>query len=111
MRTIDIDLSSEMGSEFLDGIIRVGENDSTKLSAKILSDWEGYTYSIISQLNENIPITSDDLTPVDGVIEYVIPSTLTTEKGLLKVQVIASDIDGIIMKSAVFGIKVFGSIS
>lgn len=110
MRDIVIDLADISSTLYSDTVIRQGENKASRLVITLDSEFTGYSYKIKSQVNEATPFISTELTPVLGVIEYVITNALTTDKGNLRMELQAYDVSETLIKTKVFNFKVTVSI-
>lgn len=110
MREIVIDMTSNRTAVYNDTIIRQGENLATQLAIKLSKDFLGYNYALLFQLNESTPVLSGSLTATDGVVGYIIGNPLTQASGRLKMELQAYDVDGSVVKSAVYILQVIPSL-
>lgn len=110
MREIVLNLNSTDKALYNDTLIRQGENKASKLKIILTEDFIGYNYNLLFQVNDEIPITSDVLTVIDGVIEYEILNSITNKDGQLKIELNAFDDYGILIKSATTVLKIIKSL-
>ena len=52
----------------------------------IPDDMLGYQYLLVFKINNETPIVTTELTPVDDVITYDVTNTLTSKSGELKIE-------------------------
>lgn len=110
MRTITFSTNDTPKSVFADSAIRFGENLATRLDITIADDFKGYDYYIEFKLNEQTPVITGQLVPVNDVISYVITNALTSAVGSLKLEIQAYSEGGYLQKTATFWIPVKSAI-
>ena len=111
MRDILIDLNAFDKNETYNGnIIREGENKASRFLITLSPEFTGYSYKLKFKLNDNTPLLSEDLVPVDGVITYEITNANTFEIGTLKTELQAYNVDNVLIKSAIIFLKITESV-
>ena len=92
--------------------IRQGENLASRLNITLSDDFLGYTYNLLFKLNDKPPVLTEPLTSdEDNIINYILTNAVTSEAGILQVELQASDpVTGLLAKSAICRLKVIDSI-
>lgn len=111
MRKITIDLNSISNYAVFDNTIRQGENLATQIEFILSSEFIGYKYLMIFQLNNKTPVLTPEIIPVGDKVSYVITNAVTNEPGTLRVELHAYDDTGILIKTVYVNLRVAQSIS
>jgi len=106
MRDIAITLTSEDKQLYYNAVIREFENRASQLLITLDTEFTGYTYKVLFQLNDNLPFITPEIVPVDGVLTVILTNQMTFEAGNLKVELQAYNVDGYLAKSAIVVLKV-----
>lgn len=110
MRIIQFATNDKLNDIYKNTIIRQGENLATRLEITLDSEFIGYDYSLLCQLNEDTPILSESLIPVDNVIIFDIKNPLTKDCGSLKLELQCLAEGNTIVKTAKFSFRVLESL-
>ena len=111
MRKITIDLNSISQLAIFNNTVRQGENLATQIEFILDSDFAGYKYLMLLQLNNKAPVSTSELIPVDGKGSYILTNATTNETGTLRVELHAYDDTGALIKTAYINLKVAQSIN
>jgi hypothetical protein len=111
MRKITIDLNSISNYAYFDNVIRQGENLGTEIEFVLSSEFTGYKYLMLFQLNNKTSVSTSELTPADNKVSYVLTNAVTNESGTLRVELHAYNDTGSLIKTAVANFKVSQSIN
>lgn len=113
MRDILVDLNIlDTKVIFSENYIKEGENKASNLVIILSPEFidVAYSYKIKFKLNDNIPVLTEDLVPVDDVINYTLTNVNTFELGSLRCEVQAYDIENTLMKSATITLNIIESV-
>ena len=114
MRQIIMNLGSSDSYLFYGEHLRQGEHLAAELVVNLNEEFQGYRYLLVFQLNENEPVYTEELFPIENKLSYPIVKELLTEPGTLKVELQAFEEitpDNIkIIKSAITKLKVAESL-
>jgi hypothetical protein len=113
MRDIIVDLNSlDTRIIFSENYIKEGENKASNLIITLNPEFIdiAYSYKIKFKLNDNAPVLTEDLVPVEDVITYTITNVNTFEMGSLRCELQAYDIDNTLLKSASITLNVIESV-
>lgn len=111
MRKITIDLNSISQLAIFNNTVRQGENLATQIEFILDSEFAGYKYLMLLQLNNKAPVSTSELIPVDGKVSYILTNATTNETGTLRVELHAYDDTGALIKTAYINLKVAQSIN
>ena len=111
MRKITIDLNSISNYAVCDNTIRQGENLATEVEFILSSEFIGYKYLMIFQLNNKTPVLTPEIIPVGDKVSYVITNAVTSESGTLRVELHAYDDTGTLIKTVYVNLKVAQSLN
>jgi hypothetical protein len=111
MNNIDIYLELIDHKETLDFQLKQMENEATTLVIHLSEEFivDEYSYVMVFKLNNNAPIVSAPLTPVDDIISIVIYNPLTYQNGYLKCELQAYESE-VLVKSKTFALEVLETI-
>lgn len=110
MRDIIIDFNDLSTFSMEDAIIREGEHNSSRLVMTLTTELTGYTNMLVFKLNEDEPYVANPVVPVNGVITYNIPNSVTYKSGILKVEVQSYDATNMLVKSAIVNLQILRAI-
>lgn len=99
MREITVDLWRS--SRFNMGY--VGENEATKLLFQLTPDLLDASFYVVEFFTDGNVKRINGIEPQDGVLSYIVPSDLITEKGDIAIQVWAGKNNTIIKSPVVYG--------
>ena len=81
-------------------LIRQGENLASNLEITLPIDFQGYTYNIITKVNNDPPIYSPPITPVNNILIFPIIIDFTRHDGTITFELLASTAQGIVAKTS-----------
>lgn len=110
MKIINLNLNTSDATLFYTKEVIQGENLATQLNINLTEEFQGYRYLILFQNNENNSIPTEELTPVNNTISYMLKNNMTKDAGVLKVELQAFDDNGTLIKTATRQLKVTESI-
>lgn len=87
MRQSKFSISDNPSLVYRDTLIIQGENNATQLEITIDGEYVGYTYTIIFQLNDDLPILITNPNIIDSVLIYQIPNPLTLDYGNIEMEI------------------------
>lgn len=87
MRIIPFSITTDPSILYSEYYVKKGENLSSELQITLPEEYLGYNYRLAFQLNENTPVLTDEIVPVESIIHYVINNNVTTEVGKLHIEV------------------------
>lgn len=106
MRDIIIDLNDLDETLYETALIRQGEHNASQLVITLSSDLIGFSNALVFRLNSEPPYIASPVTPVNNVITYSIPNTITYKAGVLKVEIQSFDTNLMLTKSAIVTLQV-----
>lgn len=104
MKTLTIDAAGLIAG---DTNIMELENLATTLEVTIPSDMTGMSYKLkFRPYRSETILTTDPIVPVDGVVSYILPNTLTAVVGHLDVKLNGYNEAGALAKTAIYKLMV-----
>lgn len=115
MRQIIMNLNDTDKNLYFKNNLRQGENFGTELIIKLNTEFAGYRYLLVFQNNNNLPVYTEELFAVNGIVEYPVSGPIIAEAGELKVEFQAFEeitVDNKrVIKSAITTLKVQESLN
>lgn len=110
MRVINFSTTDSLSKIYNENYIKRGENLASELQITLTDEYLGYNYSILFKVNDNTPISTAEIVPIDNVLSYTITNAITNFSGQLKLEIQCINNTGTIVKSLVYTLPITSSL-